>query len=253
MSTQAVFESRGRDNADALIATLTASDTPALATDAGGRIVFWNRAAERALDRSANLSLGHRCHEVLGGRDVHGNRFCYEGCTVFNMLRRGETVHGFELQVGSAPRAEQSFHVTIFKVPGERPVDFRVVHVLEPIDRANRLARALERLGAHPAAAPIPVAAAETRHAAAGDPPLTEREQEILRYAATGLQNKEIADKLDISVATVRNHVHNLLDKLEVHSKLEAVSLAFRKGWVSGGPAQPGDGVARVEAWRHRP
>jgi len=34
-------------------------------------------------------------------------------------------------------------------------------------------------------------------------------------------------------VATVRNHVHNILEKLEVHSKLEATSLAFRQGWVS--------------------
>jgi hypothetical protein len=34
-------------------------------------------------------------------------------------------------------------------------------------------------------------------------------------------------------LATVRNHIHNILDKLQVHSKLEAVSLAFRCGWVS--------------------
>ena len=38
--------------------------------------------------------------------------------------------------------------------------------------------------------------------------------------------------ELGISVATTRNHVHNILEKLEVHSKLEAVSLAFREGWV---------------------
>src|SRR5215470_1644230 len=109
MSTQAVLEGRSsRDNGEQLFGTLAASDTPALATDAGGRIVFWNRAAERAFDRSSSLSLGHRCHEVLGGRDVHGNRYCYEGCAVFDMVRRGETVRGFELMVGSAPRAEQA-------------------------------------------------------------------------------------------------------------------------------------------------
>jgi DNA-binding NarL/FixJ family response regulator len=49
---------------------------------------------------------------------------------------------------------------------------------------------------------------------------------------AEGLQNKEIAQRLEISVATVRNHVHNLLEKLGVHSKLEAISLAYRAGWV---------------------
>ena len=64
-------------------------------------------------------------------------------------------------------------------------------------------------------------------------PPLTEREREILRLVAAGLQNKEIAQKLGISLATVRNHVHNILEKLEVHSRLEAVLLAFRQGWVT--------------------
>src|SRR5215510_3648663 len=116
MSTQAVFHDRGRDNGEPLFSALAASDTPAFATDAGGRIVFWNRAAERAFDRASNISLGHRCHEVLAGRDVHGNRYCYEGCAVFNMVRRGETVHGFELLVGSAPRVEEAFNVTILKV-----------------------------------------------------------------------------------------------------------------------------------------
>ena len=65
-------------------------------------------------------------------------------------------------------------------------------------------------------------------------PPLTDREKEILRWVAAGLQNKEIAHNLGISLATVRNHIHNILEKLDVHSKLEAVSLAFRQGWVSG-------------------
>jgi DNA-binding NarL/FixJ family response regulator len=52
---------------------------------------------------------------------------------------------------------------------------------------------------------------------------------------AAGLQNKEIAGRLELSLATVRNHIHNTLEKLGVHSKLEAVSLAYRNGWVSQG------------------
>jgi DNA-binding NarL/FixJ family response regulator len=63
--------------------------------------------------------------------------------------------------------------------------------------------------------------------------PVTRREREVLRYLAAGLQNKEVAQRLGLSLATVRNHVHNILDKLGVHSKLEAVSLSFRKGWVA--------------------
>ena len=65
-----------------------------------------------------------------------------------------------------------------------------------------------------------------------GGPPVTPREAEVLFHIAAGLQNKEIAHRLGLSVSTVRNHVHNLLVKLGVHSKLEAVSLCFRNGWI---------------------
>jgi len=65
-----------------------------------------------------------------------------------------------------------------------------------------------------------------------GGPPVTPRQAEVLFLIAAGRQNKEIALQLGLSVATVRNHVHNILVKLGVHSKLEAVSLSFRKGWV---------------------
>jgi two-component system nitrate/nitrite response regulator NarL len=65
-----------------------------------------------------------------------------------------------------------------------------------------------------------------------GAPLLTPRETEVLHQVAAGLQNKEVARNLGLSLATVRNHVHNILVKLGVHSKLEAVSLSFRNGWI---------------------
>jgi DNA-binding CsgD family transcriptional regulator len=253
MSTQAIIDGRVGENGHDLRATLAASESPALITDAVGRILFWNRAAERVLDRTSSQSLGRRCCDVLAGRDVHGNRYCHEGCAVMSMARRGEAIHGFELLVGAPPRPEQAFHVTILKVQDERPGDFRLVHFLEPIDRASRLARALERLGARPSADLPRDSRRAAIVAALAEPPLTQRESEILCFAAAGLQNKEIAGKLRISVATVRNHVHNLLEKLEVHSKLEAVSLAFRKGWVSDGKSVlPGEARAGMISGRRR-
>jgi DNA-binding CsgD family transcriptional regulator len=227
---------KGEQSAEVLD-VLAQSDTPALATDTGGHIVFWNRAAERLLGRPTNQVLGRRCYDVLGGRDVFGNRFCHENCSIVSMSRKGEPVQGFEIVLGSSPKQEQSLNVSILKVPGSRPELFTLVHILQPIERTARLTRALERLGAQraggqqegwePLATTGPVALPKA-------PPLTEREKEILRWVAAGLQNKEIAQKLGISLATVRNHIHNILEKLDVHSKLEAVSLAFRQGWVTG-------------------
>jgi PAS domain S-box-containing protein len=232
-----LLESRTRHEVEpeAVLDLLAQSETPALATDGHGHVVFWNRAAERVFGRTSNQVLGRRCYDVMGGRDVFGNRFCYENCSVLSMTRKGENVRSFEIAVQSAPRPEQ-LSVTVMRVPGTRPEQFTLVHMMQPIDQQNRLARALEQLGAHSdngRSAPPAEPAVRGPVALAKAPPLTEREREILRWVAAGLQNKEIAQKLGISLATVRNHIHNILEKLEVHSKLEAVSLAFRQGWVT--------------------
>jgi len=61
---------------------------------------------------------------------------------------------------------------------------------------------------------------------------LTDREWEILRNVAQGRRNDDIAASLYISPQTVQTHVRNVLGKLEVHSKLEAVALAVRHNQI---------------------
>jgi RNA polymerase sigma factor (sigma-70 family) len=61
---------------------------------------------------------------------------------------------------------------------------------------------------------------------------LTEREREILELLASGMRNDEIAQKLYISPQTVQTHVRNILGKLRVHSKLEAVAFAVKHGAI---------------------
>lgn len=58
---------------------------------------------------------------------------------------------------------------------------------------------------------------------------LTPREVEIINQVAQGLSNKEIAQQLSIEVQTVKNHIHNILDKLQLHNRLEAVQYAREK------------------------
>jgi DNA-binding NarL/FixJ family response regulator len=61
-------------------------------------------------------------------------------------------------------------------------------------------------------------------------PALTRREYEVLRVMADGLSNQAIAEGLSLSVNTVRNHVQLILDKLDAHSRLEAVVMATTRG-----------------------
>lgn len=61
---------------------------------------------------------------------------------------------------------------------------------------------------------------------------LTPREMEILQLIAAGLSNRKIADKLALSIYTVKNHVHHILDKLQVQDRREAVEHAYARHWL---------------------
>jgi DNA-binding NarL/FixJ family response regulator len=62
-----------------------------------------------------------------------------------------------------------------------------------------------------------------------GAPRLTAREVEVLRLVARGMANRDIASALFISENTVKNHVRNILEKLQLHSRMEAVMYAVRE------------------------
>jgi DNA-binding NarL/FixJ family response regulator len=64
----------------------------------------------------------------------------------------------------------------------------------------------------------------------AAPPQLTEREVEILRFVATGMSYKQIADRLVLSHRTVQNHVQNTLAKLQLHNRVELTRYAIERG-----------------------
>ena len=60
-------------------------------------------------------------------------------------------------------------------------------------------------------------------------PKLTDRELQVLKLVAQGMSNREVAEELFISENTVKNHVRNILEKLHLHSRMEAVVYAVRE------------------------
>lgn len=64
------------------------------------------------------------------------------------------------------------------------------------------------------------------------EPALTERQREVLRLLVEGLTNKEIAQRMEIALATVKNHVHGLLARLGTHRRQDAVRAAYLAGVV---------------------
>ena len=69
--------------------------------------------------------------------------------------------------------------------------------------------------------------------------PLTSRETQILNYIADGNSNKQIASVLQISEQTIKNHVSNILRKLNANDRAHAVFLAIHYGWISAEELQP--------------
>ena len=64
---------------------------------------------------------------------------------------------------------------------------------------------------------------------------LTPRELDIINEIAAGLSNKEIAQRLSIEPQTVKNHIHNILNKLQLHNRLEAVYYARERNLLKNG------------------
>jgi DNA-binding CsgD family transcriptional regulator len=163
--------------------------------------------------RAADV-LGKKCYEILQGRDVFGNRFCHEHCAIRSMADRHEPVRHWQLFVRGASGQRVHASLCVFVLFGGRS-DYALVHLLEPC-----LERPAEENPGRPA---------KSNPGRAGDAALSGRETEVLRMLAAGAATSDVARRLTISEATVRNHVHHILRKLNVHNRLQAVSLAMRR------------------------
>ncbi|MEK6683979.1 MAG: LuxR C-terminal-related transcriptional regulator [Nitrospirota bacterium] len=212
------------------------------AIDPEGRIILWNPSAQKILEYTPEDVLGKHCYEALPGRDSAGNLFCFKGCSVVVMACQGRLIRNYDVQLVTKTGRKVCLNVSILILSPKRngPI---IVHFFRPVPGLQRPESLVEQVTASVLAvlkgcngAPEPAADLSVSGASS---PLTRRETEILMLIARCLGAKEISDRLGISHATVRTHIQNILQKLQVHSKLEAVSLAFRQNLIpiqSSGP-----------------
>lgn len=200
---------------------ISRSGEAVFAIDGSDRIILWNKACEALIGGPARQVLGKRCYDVLCGRDASGNLYCHQGCPVAYQARerRNDPVHRFELNVATGDGRRRRLSTALFAIPSYHRALTTVVHVLCPAG-AKAEANAEPAEGVEPLA---PLASADGEAVA-----LTVREKEVLRCLGQGLTTEAIASTLSIARVTVRNHVQSILQKLRVHSKLEAVVAAHR-------------------------
>jgi len=203
----------------ALEPALASAGDGACVAGADGRIVLWNRAAEKMLGWAAREILGRPCCDVFAGHDVDGNPLCYHGCRVTQLDGLGQPVRSFDMKTRSKAGRCVWLNVSILRVADAGPGGPATVHLFRDVTAEKELLTLIhERLEA--------TAARE----AGVDPgaALSRRELDVLRLLAIGLNTRAAAERLHVSPATVRNHVQNLFAKLGVHSRLEAVAYANR-------------------------
>lgn len=213
------------DSHEDLLELLSQSGKAVFAIDSSDRIVLWNIGAERLLGYAAADVLGRNCYGALSGRDVYGNRYCFAECPILKMRDRGETIQPFEIVLESRNDGPRRLRCSILSIPGQRPELTTLVHILS------------DSGSAHPDpggffarfSGPLPQASlAQITPPRPSPAPLTKREREVLRLLSEGKKTEEMGEQLFISDVTVRNHIQNILRKLGVHSKLEAVVYAYQ-------------------------
>lgn len=208
-----------------LLEVLARTTDGMVAIDPRLRVVGWNEAATDLLGYRAEEVLGRPCYEILGWHDRHGNAVCAASCPACARSSRDELIETREVMGRTRSGAALWLSVSTVVPPARYRRECQMVHFVREGALPPRLEELIaERLGAGPSAG-------EPR---AGDGPpaglarLTEREREVLRLLAEGLDTRQIAERLTLSRATVRNHVQHILSKLKVHSRLEAVALSLR-------------------------
>jgi PAS domain S-box-containing protein len=209
--------------------------------DANKRILRWNKGAEKILGYLEPEVQHQECFRVLSGQSQPERPLCNQTCRIHGAALKGIPQKNYDMLVRSSEGTARWINVSIFaKSDGEEPF---VAHLIRDITCEKTKGLALEQFVAdlnaqdliskssqseRPAAKAGP--AAEPQRPTKPAAVLSEREREVLTLLAEGLPTKGMAQRLNISHFTARNHIQNILVKLNLHSKAQAVSYAFKKG-----------------------
>lgn len=183
-----------------------------------GRINFWNERCVRLTGLPFERVRERRCCEVLNGLELDGRPRCRQGCDVSRKMAHGISIPNYDMVIRTAAGESLVVNVSAFATPAsmKEEIDVAGFLVLRRLDSQRLIQRLVaERL--RPESAP-----------AEGQPHLSSRELEVLALAADGLNSRRIAERLSVSPSTVKNHFTNILSKLAVHTRAEAVSKALR-------------------------
>lgn len=206
------------------------SDTAdgAFVIDEDLRIVFWNNAAEAILGFDSEEVTGQFCYQLLLGYGEGRHLICKARCQVSKLALQSKPVPNYDIHVRSKQGNRHWLNMSVFTY---RMVDTNgkkmIVHLFHDLNHKEidgkvltHLIEVLNRFHDIPYKSGTEM---ESHQVA-----LTPREREILALLANGHGTNAIAELLSISQNTVRNHIQHILQKFQVHTRLEAVTIAIK-------------------------
>lgn len=202
----------------------------AFAVDTTGRISAWNKGAAELFGRSEAEAMSVRCHDLFQCSDENGTT-CYEHCVIECATRDDSPPANFDLRV-QTKRGKLWCNVSILIATDPASGARHAIHIVRQIELRKRLEQALSEF-----------VWTQTQNSQNGGPPifpqpkpinvrLTSREVEVLKSLAKGHSTKAIANQLNISSATVNNHIKHILTKFDAHTRLEAIRHAESVGVI---------------------
>jgi PAS domain S-box-containing protein len=196
------------------------------------RIHFWNEAAEEILGFVDDDVVGQFCYQVLQGTDEEKRLICKACCQVAKFSLKAEPVANYDIYVRTIQGDRRWLNMSIITLKmGGNGNEKLIIHLFRDISKKKEdemfFRRILETARRYHK---IPDEPDDVRESENLIEALTAREREVLTLLVRGLKTQEIAEDLSISQHTARNHIQRILQKLQVHSRLEAVTYALKHG-----------------------
>jgi len=216
---------------DKILELLEGTPNGVYAVDLDQRVILWNHEAERILGWNAEEALGTYCFDLIGGAHLSSQDsqepLCRQDCPVIRLARNAEVAPPQRIRAITKSGTSRWLLIIHVLVPSDRRELGVLIHVFTDVTQEMEAERLLQRLSA---VLEQPDAPSQVSKELSSTESLTSRELDVLRLLARGTETGQIAQNLVISPVTVRNYIQRILAKLGVHSRLEAVVLAFRQG-----------------------
>ena len=201
----------------------------AFAVDTTGRIRAWNNAAAELFGLTEAETINVPCHKILQCGDENG-MISSRDCVIKRTAQANRSLENFDLRLQTKTGRLWCNLSTLIATDPASGARYSVF-IVRPSETRKRLEQALSEFvrtqannGSNAPISSSPILNFNVR--------LTSREAEVLRSLAKGRTTKAIAFELNISSATVNNHIKHILTKLDAHTRLEAIRHAESLGVI---------------------